>query len=297
MYPPEVLISSGTPGSPVTYNVRATYSNYIQDPDVVGGVCQASSCYNLFLGAISSTAPTTVTIQGQAVQKKTAQIIFEPSDWSVNWATIDGPPISAQISNIQDHNVTDVDSPTIRLNGTVPIISGSAAVQDNVLTVQFDRSRAVRSLGSALFGQTADPRVQGSFTSGTDIFSATGTVTFPYSFSGFFSPIANYPVPNAVNAGQAVPIKWGLTDVSGAAISDPGSFVSITSYPMSCTGSTGNPQNAVTESAAGASGLQYIGNGNWQFNWKTPKSYGSTCRMMVLTLEGGTQVTAVFHFK
>jgi hypothetical protein len=144
----------------------------------------------------------------------------------------------------------------------------------------------------------ADPTVQGSFTSGSDIFSGTGTVTIGYySLSGFFSPIANYPVPNAENAGQAVPIKWRLTNANGAAISDPGSFVSITSYEVSCTNWTGNPQTAVIESAAGASGLQYLGNGNWQFNWKTPKSYAGTCRMMVLTLEDGTQFTAIFHFK
>jgi hypothetical protein len=243
-----------------------------------------------------------VTIQGQAaVQKKTAQIIFDPSDWSVTWATINGPPISAIISNIQDHSsfsLSDFDRSTIMLNGKVPIISGSATVQNNVLTVHFDRSLAVRSLGSIVFGQMADPTVQGSFTSGSDIFSGTGAVTIGYySFSGFFSPIANYPVHNAANAGQAVPIKWRLTNANGAAISDPGSFVSVASYQVSCTTSTGNPQTAVKESAAGKSGLQYLGNGNWQFNWKTPKSYAGTCRMMVLTPQDGTQFTAVFHFK
>jgi parallel beta-helix repeat protein len=301
MYPPEVL-TAGTGGAQVTYNVVTTYSNYIQDPDFVAGVCQAPPCYDLFLGAISSTTSTAVKIQGQApVQKKTAQIIFDPSDWSVNWATIDGPPISAHISNIQGHPISSTSNfslSTILLNGTVPIISGSAAVQNYVLTVQFDRSKAVQSLGSIVFGQMADPTVQGSFTSGSDIFSGTGTVTIGYySLSGFFSPIANYPVPNAENAGQAVPIKWRLTNANGAAISDPGSFVSITSYEVSCTNWTGNPQTAVIESAAGASGLQYLGNGNWQFNWKTPKSYAGTCRMMVLTLEDGTQFTAIFHFK
>jgi hypothetical protein len=303
MYPPEVLTAGTKPSTGVTYHVRATYSNYIQDPDVVGKVCQAPPCYALFLGAISSTTPITVTIKGQTVPRKTAQIIFAPSDWSVNWATIDGPPISASISNIQDHptlHLSDFNQSTILLNGTVPIIIGSAAVQNNVLTVQFDRSLAVRSLGSIVFGQMADPTVQGSFQNSSDIFSGTGAVTIGhYTFSGFFSPIGNYPILNAVNAGQAVPIQWLLTDASGAGISDPGSFVSVTSYQVSCTDWTGNPLAAVKESAAGASGLQYLGNGNWQFNWKTPKSYASTCRMMVLTLEDGTQFTevAVFHFK
>ena len=175
MYPsegPEGLV----PGS---YNVQATYSNYIQDPDLVGNVCKKEPCTKLWMGAISST-PSTVTIQDvPAVQKKTAQIIFDPSDWDANWATINGPPILAYISNIQDHpsfSVDDFNLDTIRLNGTVPIISGSAAVQNNVLTVRFDRSLAVQSLGSVLPGQKFFPTVQGDIKNSNDVFYGRGPV-------------------------------------------------------------------------------------------------------------------------
>ena len=296
-YPPEVLTSGG--GS-VTYNVVATYSNYIQDPDFVNGVCNApqNECYNLWIGAISST-PTPVTITGGAIQKKTAQIIFDPFNWSAKWATINGPPISAHISNIQDHPnfiLNDFNLSTILLNGTVPIISGSAVVQNNVLTVQFDRSLAVQSLGSVVLGQTVYPTVQGGFTNSSDIFSGRGPVTIDYySFSGFFSPVDNPPVVNTAKAGQTVPIKWRITDANGTGISDSGSFSTPTSYPVSCDGFSGNPEEAVEASTSGSSGLQYLGNGNWQYNWKTSKTAG--CRIMVLTLADGTQFTAVFKFK
>ena len=291
-YPPEVL-TSGAGGAAVIYNVVATYSNYIQDPDLVNGVCNApqNECYNLWMGAISST-PSPVTIQGQAVQKKTAQIIFDPSEW-----TITGPPISAHISNIQDHAVTDVALSTIRLNGTVPI-SGSSPIQNGVLTVQFDGSLAVQSLGSVFPGQMVYPTVQGGFTSGSDIFSGKGPVTIGYySFSGFFSPVGNPPVVNAAKAGQTVPVKWRLTNAAGAAISDSGSFSGLASYPVSCDEYAGSPLDAVPEQAAGASGLQYLGDGYWQYNWKTLKGYAGTCRMMVLTLADGAQFTAIFKFK
>ncbi len=293
-YAPEVL-TSGTGGAEVNYNVVATYSNYIQDPDLVNGVCNApqNECYNLWMGAISST-PSTVTISGEALQKKTAQVIFDPSGWRVTGQ----PPTLAHISNIQDHAVTDVALSTIRLNGTVPIISGSNTTQNGVLTVQFDGSLAVQSLGSVFPGMVVSPTVQGGFMNSSDIFSGKGTVIIGYySFSGFFSPVDNPPIVNVAKAGQTVPIKWRLTDASGAVISDSGSFSGLTSYDVKCGDLAGNPLDAVPADTSGSSGLQYLGNGNWQYNWKTSKGYANTCRMMVLTLADGTQFTAIFKFK
>jgi hypothetical protein len=52
MYLPEVLV-------PGDYEVQATYSNYIQDPDLATGTCPSGvTCYDLWMGAIhSTTAP------------------------------------------------------------------------------------------------------------------------------------------------------------------------------------------------------------------------------------------------
>jgi hypothetical protein len=51
------------------------------------------------------------------------------------------------------------------------------------------------------------------------------------------------------------------------------------------------------EEFAGFSGLQYSGDGYWQFNWKTPKTYAGQCRRMVLTLGDGSTHVADFKFK
>jgi DNA-binding beta-propeller fold protein YncE len=118
----------------------------------------------------------------------------------------------------------------------------------------------------------------------------------PYTFSGFFSPVDNLPVINAANAGQTVPVKWQLTLPSGP-VADPSSFVSITSYSVNCETLVGNPVSAVQEYVAGSSGLQFLGDGHWQWNWKTPKSYANTCRLMVLSLSDGSMHTARFQFK
>jgi len=127
-----------------------------------------------------------------------------------------------------------------------------------------------------------------------DISLEAEAVVRRYTFSGFQQPIDN-GVPNTANAGQTIPVKWRLTDIStGAPISDPSSFVSVTSSvtPAACGGSP----DAV-ETYSGQSGLQYLGDGNWQFNWKTPKEYAGQCRTMSLNLADGTTRTAGFVFR
>jgi hypothetical protein len=115
-----------------------------------------------------------------------------------------------------------------------------------------------------------------------------------YAFSGFYQPIDN-TMPNAAKAGQTIPAKWRLTDANGNPISDPASFVSLTSSVTS--GSCGVTADAI-ETYAGSSGLQYLGDGYWQFNWKTPKGYAGQCRTMSLNLnDGGSGRTATFIFK
>ncbi len=116
-------------------------------------------------------------------------------------------------------------------------------------------------------------------------------------FSGFFSPVENYPILNSAKAGQAIPVKWRITDPNGVPISDPASFASLTSSGINCGNLSGNTESAVEEYSSGDSGLQYSGDGYWQFNWKTPKTYAGQCRSMVLTLGDGSMHDAVFKFK
>lgn len=124
-----------------------------------------------------------------------------------------------------------------------------------------------------------------------------------YTFSGFFLPIENNST-NSAKAGQTIPIKWRLTDGNGTPIEDPNSFVSVSSYatPGSCGGVTkgrATPgRDGAIETSTASSGVHYLGNGYWQFNWKTLKSYAGQCRTMSLNLhDGGAGRTAAFTFK
>ena len=67
--------------------------------------------------------------------------------------------------------------------------------------------------------------------------------------------------------------------------------MNITSYTLSSTGEacdTGDPTDTIEEYAAGASGLQNLGNGNYQINWRTDKAYAGQCRQVNVTLGGDT---------
>jgi hypothetical protein len=132
-----------------------------------------------------------------------------------------------------------------------------------------------------------------------DAFDADGTANgvivdpgFPstgYGFTGFARPIDNVNA-NAAKAGQTITLKWRLTDAAGTPVSDPADVTSITS--QLCKG--GDETKASTP---GASGLQYLGNGSWQFNWKTDKAaYKGQCRTLTLTLNDGTVHSATFVF-
>jgi hypothetical protein len=134
----------------------------------------------------------------------------------------------------------------------------------------------------------------------TAALSGTGVDdTTVYTFTGFFPPVDNPPVVNVAKAGQKIPVRWRIADSNGVPISDPASFVSLTSSAVSCTNFTMYPTDPVTEITSGNTTLRYMGDGNWEYNWKTPKTYSNPaeqCREMVLTLKDGSEYRANFRF-
>ena len=77
-------------------------------------------------------------------------------------------------------------------------------------------------------------------------------------------------------------------------MADPSSFVAVTTSGGTCSATA--PFDAV-ETYSGVSGLQYLGNGSWQFNWKAPKSYAGLCRTLHLGLADSTAHVAAFSFR
>jgi hypothetical protein len=129
-----------------------------------------------------------------------------------------------------------------------------------------------------------------------------GTITnddgaLSYVFQGYFSPIDNPPLINTTKAGSAVPVKWRITTSDGAPVSDPTSFAGLFTYVVSC-GSGTQLETPLETTAPGESSLTYLGDGNWQINWKTLSSYPkSSCRVLDLLLKDGSHHYANFKFK
>jgi len=131
------------------------------------------------------------------------------------------------------------------------------------------------------------------------------------SFVGFESPVSDTQI-NVIHPPQAVPLIWQqfvapnvpLTNLTFCSSPNPvaGSctapWVNLGTIAVTCPG--GPPVHSSAEttiSAAGNSGLQNFGNGNYQFNWKTVK--GSTgCVTVVATFDSGLTVyPATFQYK
>jgi hypothetical protein len=118
-----------------------------------------------------------------------------------------------------------------------------------------------------------------------------------YQFAGFSSPINGGGVLNQVKAGQTVPLKWRLTTTDGLPVTnlDPAD-VRVTVTELAC--SVGSTVDAVEEYSTGSSGLQNLGDGYYQWNWKTAKGFTGSCKTMTLRLgeSSGATHDALFKF-
>jgi hypothetical protein len=114
-----------------------------------------------------------------------------------------------------------------------------------------------------------------------------------WDFQGFSAPVDNPGVLNVMKAGQAAPIKWRLVQADGTPVTDlAAASLRITTLPCA----DGVTSDLLEEAAAGSSGLQNLGNGYYQLNWKTPKTYAQSCKTLHLDLGEGVEREALFRF-
>jgi hypothetical protein len=123
--------------------------------------------------------------------------------------------------------------------------------------------------------------------------SAAANYSVAFKFVGFTSPVDNPNVLNRAKAGQAIPFKWRLLDANDQPVTSL-SGVGATVESLSCA--LGTTADAVEEYATGSSGLQNLGNGYYQWNWKTPTSYANSCKTFRLDLGEDSPRTALFQF-
>lgn len=178
-------------------------------------------------------------------------------------------------------------------------VSGSWLLVDRIGGEGVEWATGVATDGHDLYivgNATSFESIEGNAVGDLEIMLIHYPLHSAYEFYGFDSPVDNQPTVNIAKAGSTIPVKWRITKPDGTPVEDTASFVSLTSYQVGCGDMEGSPLEEL-ETYSGASGLQYFGDGYWQFNWKTPKSYARQCRVMVLTLADGSTHTAYFSFK
>jgi hypothetical protein len=183
---------------------------------------------------------------------------------------------------------------------TVKAIVGTAAVElgGRVTVVTFPEGSTGKVStglnGSFTVANTGDVPLSISVngTGGTVAAHSTSPVS-SWRFVGFDEPVDTLPTINRTKAGQAIPLKWRLLTSDGAPVTNPSS-AKLAVVALACSASA--PVDDIEQVVADGSGLQNLGNGYYQLNWKTEKAYAGTCKTLRLDLSEGITHDASFNF-
>jgi hypothetical protein len=173
-----------------------------------------------------------------------------------------------------------------------PLASTAPSGLSDVVAIAagFEHSLALRSDGTVVawgynpHGQTTVPAGLANVTAIAAGHAHSLALVGPvYEFIGFDSPVDNPPAVNLAIAGRTIPLKWRLLDGDGQPVTDLDSVQVTTTLAPTDPDVTVEP---IEEYTSGKSGLQNLGDGYYQYNWTTPKSYTKSTR--TLTLDLGT---------
>jgi hypothetical protein len=126
-------------------------------------------------------------------------------------------------------------------------------------------------------------RVDSVDSSGNATF-ATATYSVRYDFDGFYSPLVAEPASVTLKAGDPVPVKFTLHGDRGLDV--------VSRAAWRPCGVTTNDS-----SIAGGSLSYSAGPDRYTFAWATSKSWGGSCKELLLTLRDGTTHAAYVSFR
>jgi hypothetical protein len=110
-------------------------------------------------------------------------------------------------------------------------------------------------------------------------------------FVGFYQPIYNMPVMNAVHAGSAIAVKFSVEGAGRSGLVQAGS---PTSVAVSC--SAGMSEKRLEGSVDAAGSRLQSAESHYTYVWKTNSAWAGSCRKLIVTLVDGSSHAALFRF-
>lgn len=116
-----------------------------------------------------------------------------------------------------------------------------------------------------------------------------------YTIDGFYQPVENR-TRNTMKGGAVVPVKFNILDEDENKIDDPDAIELFVSQ-RTCA-STTNDVNLLDSTETQSSGKTELrwdalggpdGDGQWVFNWKSPKVSAETCYRILLEVDGDSE--------
>ena len=226
---------------------------------------------------VTAEGETTITYfatdhAGNAEEPKTLTVRLDKTAPGVNITT---PADSAEYKHGE---VVTADYACSDGGSGVDSCSGPLPVGGNVDTA---------SIGQKTFAVEATDRAG-------NVASESHNYSVVYDFGGFFSPVDNPEVINRVQAGSAIPVKFGLSG-------DQSLDVFAEGYPKSqqidCDSTV--PIDTIEQTVtARESALSYDATTDqYTYVWKTQKAWAGTCRQFTMKLDDGTTHLANFKFR
>lgn len=222
-------------------------------------------------------------------------------DWSIDEGihktTVNATDSTGNIGSASVTYTVDNTPPVIHINGDNPIniYIGEAYTDTGAIAIDnYDGSVPVISTGSVDSNTVGEYII--TYTSNDNAgnyISAIRTVNVIYNFTGFFQPVDNLPIWNAIKAGSAIPVRFSLNGNQGLDIFAAGPV----SQNIVCDSS--KPIDPVEETVtADSSGLSYNPTiDQYSYVWKTNKNWNKGCRQLIVLLKDGTYRNASFNVK
>ncbi len=126
--------------------------------------------------------------------------------------------------------------------------------------------------------------------------TTVSTVTYRvvYVASELLPPLKRAPEVTGATAGRTIPLKWNLSSVNGP-VGDPTSFVRVTTSQVPCDQPVSG--EVAWEDSVARGGLQYEGDGDWQYNLVTRSAWAGQCRVVNVELNDRTSLLATISFR